>query len=61
MKEKFKKKLRDNGQSLKWFWSTYLKEKVSYPYFIMQTNNGAEMQEVVELAITNFMIEKGRK
>jgi len=61
LKEKFKKKLRDNGQSLKWFWSKHLKKTVSYQYFIMQVNDNAEMREDVELAITNFMIEKGKK
>jgi len=53
---KFKKKLKDNGQSLKWFWSVYLKKTVSYQYFIMQINENAEMREDVELAITNFMM-----
>jgi len=61
LKNKFKKQLRDNGQSLKWFWSTYLKRNISYQYFIIQMNDGAEIREDVELAITSFMIEKGKK
>jgi hypothetical protein len=56
MKDKLKKKLSDNGQSLKWFWSTHLKKSVSYAYFIIQINGGSEMREDVELAITNFMM-----
>jgi len=58
LKEKFKKKLRDNGQSLKWFWLTHLKKRISYQYFIMQVNDNAEMREDVENAIFDFMIEK---
>jgi hypothetical protein len=61
LKNKFKKKLRDNGQSLKWFWAEYLKQKISYQYFIIQVSDVGEIREDVELAITNFMIEKGRK
>ena len=58
MKDKFKKKLRDNGQSLKWFWAEYLKQKISYQYFIIQVSDVGEIREDVENAIFDFMTEK---
>lgn len=60
MKAKFKRILRNNGQSLKWFWSKHLRQKVSYQYFIIQLNGSANMQKNIEAVITNFMI-KGEK
>ena len=60
MKNRFKKKLKDNGQSLKWFWLKHLKGKITYSYFNMQVNENADMQPDIEKAITDFMMG-GRK
>lgn len=56
MNNKFKDKLKREGRSLKWFWTNKLKGKISYSYFNMQVNENADIQPVVEKAITKFMI-----
>ena len=56
MKKKFKDKLKSEGRSLKWFWLKRLKGKISYSYFNMQVNENADMQPVIEKAITDFMM-----
>ena len=58
MQKRFKEKLHNNGQSLKWFWRNNLKGKISYAYFNMQINDNATMQPVVEKAISKFFKRK---
>ena len=53
---KIKENLRENGQSLKWFWEKNLKKQISYKYFIMQINGHATIRDDVEKAISAFLI-----
>ena len=61
MKDKIKDALKENGQSLMWFWKENLKTIISYKYFIMQINGHATLREDIEKIITDFMIEKETK
>jgi len=58
MKKQLKKTLRNNGQTLKWFWSKNLKRIVTYKYFSNQLNGHATMQEPIETAILKFLKER---
>ena len=57
MIEKFRARMKENGQSLKWFWNKYLINELTYPYFIVQVNGNASMQSCVEVAIWDYMRE----
>ena len=61
MKDKIKDVLKENGQSLAWFWRENLKSMISYKYFIMQINGHATLREDVKDIITDFMIERETK
>ena len=58
MINKFKAKLRANGQSMAWFWRTHLKRKITYGNFRQQINGYSKMFESVEAEIMKFIIPK---
>ena len=52
---RFKKELKDNGQSMAWFWRTKLKDHLTHGNFRQQINKHSTMQEPVETAIAKFL------
>lgn len=58
MIDKFRKKMKKDGRSLKWFHREYVsKVLLSYNYFIMQLSGNAKMHESVEKIIKAYMKE----
>ena len=55
MIEKFRKKLKKNGQSITWFHRTYLHGKCNYTYLIQQINDPVRLQETTEEAIQKYL------
>ena len=59
MVEKFKSKLRSNGQNLKWFFDTFIKNRhdisLTYSGFTAQLNGYAPISENVEKEIMIYM------
>lgn len=56
MLESFRKKLKDNGQSLKWWHRKYLGGICTYAYFIIQINDPDYLQDEVILVISAFLV-----
>jgi hypothetical protein len=52
----FKKKMRKEGRTFKWFHKTYIKG-VSYVYFIIQINDCDKLHDSVKAANIEFMSE----
>lgn len=52
----FKKKMRQEGRSFKWFHKTYIKD-VSYVYFIIQINDCDKLHDSVRDAIQKFLTD----
>lgn len=59
MIERFRKKLKDNGQSLKWWHRKYLKSVCTYAYFIIQINDPDYLQDEVGVIISDFLMDIG--
>lgn len=58
MVEALRKKLKDDGRSLKWFHKTHIKkELLSYTYFIMQLCGHAKMHDSVEEIIKEYVAD----
>jgi len=58
MIEEFRKRMKNEGRSLKWFHESYVKSVLlSYQYFIMQLSGNATMHEAVENIIKKYMAE----
>lgn len=58
MLDEFRKKLKDDGRSLKWFHTTYVKKKLnSYSYFIIQLGDPERMHDSVKSIIEKFVSE----
>jgi len=55
MIEKFREKLKKNGQSMTWFHRTYLRKKCTYTYFNQQVNDPDRLQEVTKKAIEKYL------
>ena len=59
MIEKFRKKLRDNGQTLTWFHRTFIRtlpgKQITYTYFSMMVNDPDRMNDVAKSAIEKFI------
>ena len=59
MIEKFRNKLKDNGQSLTWFHRTFIRKlpgkQITYSYFVMMINDIDRMNNVVKSAIEKFV------
>ena len=61
MIDKLKKQLKENGQTLKWFYDRYIKEKtgLTYPGFMGQLNGYTRViSEPVRTEINNYLTEK---
>ena len=58
MIESFRKKLQDNGQSLKWWHNKYLKEVCRYNYFVVQINNPEYLKKEVKKTISDYLKDK---
>lgn len=58
MVESFRKKLKENGQSLKWWHRKYLGGVCTYAYFIIQINDPDYLQEETRLIISEFLTGK---
>ncbi len=56
MIDKFKKALKSNGQSLKWFYDNHIKDKISLTYggFCHQLNGYAPLSEDVEKKMAEY-------
>ena len=52
--EIFKKKMREEGRSFKWFHKTYI-NGVSYVYFIIQINDCDKLHDSVKVAIEKYL------
>ena len=52
--EKFKKRMREEGRTFKWFYNNYLVD-VSYPYFIIQLNEKDRLSEEIKKAIVKYL------
>lgn len=55
MIKKFRAKLKENGQSLKWFFDKYLADKCSYVYLSRQLNGYDPVQPIVRESIYDYM------
>ena len=56
--EKFRKKLKKEGRSLKWFHENYLKNICKYGYFIKQINFQDCMQNNVKNVVEQYLKTK---
>ena len=52
--KEFKKRMREEGRSFRWFHKTYL-NGLSYPYFIIQLNEPERIHEHVKNAIEKYL------
>ena len=53
---KFKARMKENGQSFKWFWSKYIfAYGISYVQFIQQLNDFSPLKDEVKEEITAYM------
>lgn len=63
MIEKFKKKLSDNGQSLKWFYDKFIRDnqnidiKIGYSGFTAQLNGYAPINDIIKFEINKYLEE----
>ena len=58
MVETFRKKLKDEGRSLKWFHGKYIKSVLSsYAYFIIQLSDPERMHDAVKSIIEKYVAE----
>jgi len=57
MIDRFRKRLRKEGRSLKWWHKTYLKD-ISYHYFVIQLNEPERMQDNITKAIQKYLDDK---
>ena len=56
--KEFRKRMRKEGRSLKWFHKNYVKQVLnSYNYFIMQLSGNAVMHDSVYDIIKDYMAE----
>lgn len=64
MRDKFRKAIKDNGQSFKWFHEKYIKNqimygnvrcKLTYSGFMLQINKYAPISLFVESAINSYI------
>jgi len=55
MIEKFRKKMKKDGRSFRWFWQNNLYTKLTYPYFIIQLNDPDRLQDVVKESIQKYL------
>ena len=59
MLEEFRKKLKDDGRSLKWFHGKYIKKVLnSYSYFIIQLSDPDRMHDAVKSIINKYVTEE---
>ncbi len=50
----FKKRMRIEGRSFKWFHEKYVRD-ISYVYFIIQINDDDRLSDSVKSSIENFL------
>lgn len=57
MGDKFKEFLKENGQSLKWFYNKFIKKETGLTYsgFTAQLNDYAPITETVRKQLLNYM------
>jgi len=55
--EKFKRQMRSEGRTFKWFYRTYL-NNVTYPYFIIQLNEKDRLSDEIKKAIEKYLAVK---
>lgn len=55
MVEKFREKIKKNGQKFSWFHKKYIGDNPSYAYFIIQLNNPETMSDKVTRAIQKYL------
>jgi hypothetical protein len=53
--EKLRRKLKNNGQSLKWWHRKFAANNCSYQYFIIQLNTPEAMQDQLEKIIKDYL------
>ena len=58
MIDKFRKRMKKEGRSFRWFWQNNLDNKLTYPYFIIQLNDQDRMQDAVKDAIKKYLSAK---
>jgi hypothetical protein len=58
MEKKFKEKLKENGQSLKWFYNTFIKDKtdinITYAGFAGQLNGYSPLSDSAKEEIKKY-------
>jgi len=58
MIKEFKKAIKEDGRTFKWFHKKYIKDTMpNYNYFIMQLNNHAQMHNSIKTIIEKYMNE----
>jgi hypothetical protein len=59
MVEKFKRKLKENGQNLRWFYSKYVAPEedidLTYSGFTAQLNGYAPVTELVKVQLSKYL------